>query len=679
MSTVRQYLKNNGKNNVLLWILLFSLTGVLGTVISIVNTLISGKNKAAIAYVDDTPILASEFTNVYIPMKNQINNIKKHFGEEADLLLRQLNINDANLEHEIIDRIATQKVISNVMSELGVQISSSYLESKLRDTKFVKEALSDIIPQELFVNDQLDPAIVEKFLTMQGLSEDDLEDLIKQRLSSILFIDMIKDGVYVTDKQLKSEYLKKISKKKFNVIELNFDKYISQEGKKNISDADLEKFYQDNKNVYAVPEVRTANEYVFDAKSYGITVTDADVEKYYNTNKDSYIKTPARYTITRLIFKTSDNEDENLKTITKANKLAFDLRSVEPAKIAANFIEKAKELEKSGEATVKTNSFGEGELGPQVEDLVEKLTKEAPVSRVTRTPEGIEIFKLDDKTPAVYKSLAEVRDQITKEVTDNKFNSSFGSDVKILLSQAQDNPAKLKDFVASKKGVKKTVTLKKGADSLEANKLFTLTKTRPLGTFNQEDNQESKGYILELVKTEPSFIPEFAKIKNDVKEDYIRSKAIDALKADLSKAKDLISKDPAKAAQAVNSTVTRTDWIDRDKRATQANLSNQGIDVNQILDLTVPGQAVEQFNIDSKGRLVNINKGKKGFVISLNEIEPLKEDLFNKKKNQLRQEEQARDTQEILLELIKSLKEKAKIEINQAMFIQLLKGLKSVK
>jgi len=160
-----------------------------------------------------------------------------------------------------------------------------------------------------------------------------------------------------------------------------------------------------------------ARKYV-EAEYNKIKVSDAEIEKYYNANKNSY----DTVTVTHILISTIDSngsalsEDKKLEAKKKAEELLAKVNSGEDIKeLAKKYSEDPGVVENSGQYT-----FGVGEMVPSFEDWA--FSHKAGETGIVESQYGYHIMKMDKRDSKAFKDLKE---EIKQSLIDTKFNDSF--------------------------------------------------------------------------------------------------------------------------------------------------------------------------------------------------------------------------------------------------------------
>lgn len=134
-------------------------------------------------------------------------------------------------------------------------------------------------------------------------------------------------------------------------------------------------------------------------------ITDADLQKFYDQNKDKF-KTGEQVRASHILVKTEPEAKEILKQL----------------KGGANFEELAKKSSIDASAGAKGGDlgwFGKGSMIPEFEKAAFAM-KEGELSGIVKTQFGYHIIKLTGKRPAGIRPFAEVKDQIRDNILPQK-------------------------------------------------------------------------------------------------------------------------------------------------------------------------------------------------------------------------------------------------------------------
>jgi peptidyl-prolyl cis-trans isomerase C len=140
-----------------------------------------------------------------------------------------------------------------------------------------------------------------------------------------------------------------------------------------------------------------------------VKISDADMKKFYDQNKDKF-KTTEQVRASHILVKTEKDAQDILAQLKKG----------------ASFEELAKK--NSTDATAAKGGdlgwFSKGSMVPEFEKTVFSL-KEGELSGIVKTPYGFHIIKLTGKRPAGIRSFDEVKDQIKTAMLPNMQQEVF--------------------------------------------------------------------------------------------------------------------------------------------------------------------------------------------------------------------------------------------------------------
>ncbi|HZG88529.1 peptidylprolyl isomerase [Paenibacillus sp.] len=153
-----------------------------------------------------------------------------------------------------------------------------------------------------------------------------------------------------------------------------------------------------------------------------IQVTDEDIQSYYDENKASY-ETPEQVRASHILV---DSKEE-------AEKLLADLKG------GADFAELAKEHSKDTGSAVNggdLNYFGKGQMVPEFEEAAFALDV-GQVSDIVESQYGFHIIKVTDKKAATTATLEEKKEEIRETLFEQKVNERSTAYLEELRSAAK--------------------------------------------------------------------------------------------------------------------------------------------------------------------------------------------------------------------------------------------------
>lgn len=228
-----------------------------------------------------------------------------------------------------------------------------------------------------------------------------LDQMIKEKL----ILQHAKDyNINPDDAAIKEQVDKAIN----DMIKQNFandkNKFVEELKKIGTTEETLRNFYKKQIVIEKINEQVTKD----------VKVDDATAKKYYDENIYQFLKKPAKFHASHILVNT---EEEAKKVKERLDK-------------KEDFAKVAKEVSIDG-SKEKGGDLGEMEYSSVVKpfaDAVVKLNK-GETSGIVKSQFGYHIIKLADKEPVEFKSFAEVKEQVKKELLDDEKQKAFSNKI----------------------------------------------------------------------------------------------------------------------------------------------------------------------------------------------------------------------------------------------------------
>ena len=348
---------------------------------------------------------------------------------------------------------------------------------------------------------------------------------------------------------------------KIAVVSFAADKFRAQVA---ATDPEVAANFEAHKADFKIPEKRKIRFLLLDidALRAKVVVPPADVERAYNDNIEQY-STPEQIRASHILLKTEGKADAAVKA--KADEL------LKQAKAGADFGELAKKNSED-EASAKNGGdldyFTRGKMVAEV-DAVAFTLQPGQISDVVKTQFGYDIIKVTDKKAGSTRTLAELRQQLTDQISYERAQTQAG-DLAAKLEKEISKPADL-DKVAKAQGLsvqesgffaRDEPILGLGPSPDAAARAFDMK----IGDVSAA-LRASRGvtFITPIARQDP-YVPRIDEVKDRVRDEVIKLKARDLAKQ---KAGELAAKlkgapDFDKAAKAAGVDVKTTELIARD-------------------------------------------------------------------------------------------------------------------
>ena len=508
--------------------------------------------------------------------------------------------------------LVQRAILKHEADRMNLQVSDEDLRRELRTGPFAQY----LFPNGNYIGDDAYIDFVQRAFGNQ-LSHSEFESQVKSDMELNRLQALITGGVTVSDKAVRDAYKTDGTKVKFDYVVITAD-----DVRKGINptDADLAAFFKTNAARYAsaVPETRKIQYASFDTSNLPggkPQISDADLQAYYNAHKDQYaVKEQVK---TRHIL-ISVPAGADAKTDAAAKAKAEEL--LKQIKAGGNFADLAsKNSDDPGSKTQggELPMYPTSGLDPAYAKAAMALNP-GQTSDLVRSQFGYHIIQTEQKEPAHTKSLAEVKPEIVPILEQERagaaeqtFASSLAADAKKVglekAAAAKGLHVATTDYVA-KDGV--IPGLADGSPLL--TQAFAVVKgadPAPVST--------GEGFaVFQVTDVKPAHAPDFATYKAHILEDYREQQVPQLMNAQLNKLDDRakVLNDLKKAATEMNLSVKTSDLVGKDGQVPEVG--------------SMGGPASAAFTL-AKGAISGpINTGRSGVVLSVvDKQEPTTEDI----------------------------------------------------
>jgi peptidyl-prolyl cis-trans isomerase D len=495
----------------------------------------------AVATINGHIVTVGAYQRLY---QQRVQSLRANYGGAIDdKMLQQLGIGQ-NILYGLIEE---QAVIAEA-ERLGITVSDTELRERI------------LRKPELQVNGQfMGDAAYQRLLQSQRppIRIADFEDDVRHSIMSEKLLAATTGWVRVPDAELDAEYRKRNEKVKVDLAIFTAAQF--QKGLQ-ATDAELAAQFASHADSYRVPDKRRVKFLAVDADALRskMTATPQEIAAKYEASKDLF-STPEQVRASHILFKTDGKNDDAQKK--KAEDVLAKIKAGgDFAKLANQYTEDDSGKGKGGDL----DYFGRGRMDKAFEDAAFAL-KVGQVSDLVKSQFGFHIIKLTDKKAAATKTLAEVSAQVAEQVRMDKAQAEaqkLADDVakEIKTPEDLDRVAKARGLTVGDSGLfaRDEPMAVLGFAPAVSSEAFTLAPGKVSGLLRT--NQGAA--FIAVVEVKPSYVPKLEEVKDKVRDDVVRQKAVDLAKT---KAEAVAHAGAgfAAAAKAAGVEVKTTDFIGR--------------------------------------------------------------------------------------------------------------------
>jgi peptidyl-prolyl cis-trans isomerase D len=353
--------------------------------------------------------------------REQLDQYRQIMGAQFELALFDTPV----MRQRVLEQLINQHLLAAAMTDYRFSVS----DEKLRSTIAANAALQD--------DGRFSPERYRRLLAARGITPVIFEANLRRALAIDTVLTPIGQSV-----QFPETVLASVEKILTETRHISLRRYVAvnYHHQVQVSEADIQKWYDTNKQQYQVPDQVQADYLMLDqaAATTHITVRDADIAQYYAQNKSSFAQ-PERRRASHIMVKIPGQATEAQRTMarTMAEGLARQA-AAEPTK----FAELAKKCSQDAGSAVKGGDLGwlvSGMLTAHQQKAIDALAP-GQVSPVIESPYGFHVFQLTDLQPAHLKPLAAVRDQILDTLRKQGAARRFAEMATQLSTQIYDQP-----------------------------------------------------------------------------------------------------------------------------------------------------------------------------------------------------------------------------------------------
>jgi peptidyl-prolyl cis-trans isomerase D len=343
-----------------------------------------GQDQSAVATVAGQKIDVTDLQDAY---RRQLAQIQQMMGGSAPTPdMRQA------IAGQALDRLVTQAAISQEVARLGIAAPDAA----------VRQAVFDI-PAFHGLDGKFDRSKFTQLLSANGMTEDHFVDLMRADLGTRQLVEAVRVGATAPELLVRQLFDFQGEKRVAQLVDFPFDAAPAPPAP---TDAQLQRFYDDNPDRYTTPEYRRIHAIILSAATVArdMTIPEADLQAYYTAHKAEFVAPEKRSA--EVVVAQQQAVADQLALEWRADPTGWD-KIQQDAKTAGA---STAELDTAAEA-----EFPSAELGHAV-FAAGPDTIAGPV----QTPLGWDVIRVTQVTPGSARDFAAAREEIRTALANER-------------------------------------------------------------------------------------------------------------------------------------------------------------------------------------------------------------------------------------------------------------------
>ena len=311
----------------------------------------------------------------------------------------------AEAKYATLERLVRDQVITAAAQKLQLVASDTRLARELQQ--------SPVIAALRTADGKLDMERYKQLAASQGMTPEMFEMQVRADLSNRQVIQGVQASAYATSAQTQTAMNAFMQRREVQILNFPASDYL---GKITVSDADLQAYYDKNKDKYQSAESADIEYIVLDIESLrqSITLNEQDLKSYYEQNLQRLSSKEERRASHILITAAKDTPEAE-KKIARAK--AEELLKLVKAK-PASFADVARKNSQDPGSAVKGGDldfFGRGAMVKAFEDAAFSM-KKSDISDLVESEFGYHIIQLTDIKAAKAQSFESLRPSLEADL-----------------------------------------------------------------------------------------------------------------------------------------------------------------------------------------------------------------------------------------------------------------------
>ena len=470
----------------------------------------AGSPGEVLADVGGLPITVGEFHRAYLRQRQAYERIYQ--GRLDPAALRSLG-----LEQQTLDGLVAQRLVALEARRLGLRVDDETIARRLATSREYQEN-----------GRYLGGAEIRRRLELQGVTVEEFEESLRQKILGEKLEALVTDGVNVTPAEAEREFRKRTEQVKLEYVLVDAARFRPAAA---VTDEDVKARFQSARETYRIPERRVLSYVLADDTSLAgrVSVTDREIEAYYQGHRDEF-KQEEEACASHILVKVKKGEEaKEGHADDEARKIAEGLLA--QAKAGQDFAELArKHSEDQGSAAQggSLGCFARGRMVPEFENAAFSLGP-GETSDLVKSPFGYHIIRVTERKEEAVPPLSQVKERIRQALVADRVRALVDDKMRGLADALRRGKSLEEAARAESLAVQKSAPIERGkpvpplvSPALVA-RAFELRKAEVA----KEPFALPTGYAFIAVdEIQPSRLPELKEVEARVRADLVEEKAL---------------------------------------------------------------------------------------------------------------------------------------------------------
>lgn len=462
----------------------------------------SGDRKEYAAKVNGEPIPIGELTR-------GLDNVKYQYQQQFGELYSSL-VQEDKLRQQVLDDLIQRSAVDQQVRAEGLAVSDEQLRQLIQAQKMFQD------------KGQFSVQKYEKILSDNQFSKDRFEAQQRQFMLRNQYEGIVGVTEIVTEKELKQLSQLETQEREVGYLRIDHRPFVE---KAQVSEAQMQKYFEDNAKQFRVPERVTVSYVRLKAQDLMTKdqVTDAEVKAYYEAHPDK-VELPEKRNVRHILIRVENPEDpvEEKRSSDTAQAILAQIKS------GADFAKLAKEKSQDpGSATQggELGFFQRGDMVTAFEEASFALKQAGDLSDVVKTNFGFHIIQLIEAQSAQRPPFDKVKGLLASEIKTERAMKIFQEQLEKMKTLAYEQDDSLEP-VAKALGL--TIELSPSFTQEGAQDIFAAQPVLDAAFSPQVLQDKRNSAVIDLDSGDAVVIrlnnhePEKAKAFADVKDEILR-------------------------------------------------------------------------------------------------------------------------------------------------------------